>query len=227
MASRPAWKLQNNRILENNFEFQWNPGFSIVQKKRNVTNLHEAISESKQATALEISTKSDVDLGYALSAFNLKLDGITLENVFQSHKVYENGGPFLDLLHVEPKLSKRDARHQTSGKLQHFYYNDEMWLLEPKTAFYDYIYISAVKQTFTLDELQPLFAYEYFTDIEFNPQKSINCQAKTIVTLKQLILENRLHEDFTMETWVAFCCKMNGTIVDQKPLNYTQMTLDT
>ena len=47
-----------------------------------------------------------------------------------------NGGPYLDLLHVLPKEAKRDDRHKSSGPLSAFVWNQEIWPLMPKTAFY-------------------------------------------------------------------------------------------
>ena len=64
------------------------------------------------------------------------------------------------------------------------------WPLEPKTAFYDYIYVKAVIDNFgyevNLDE------YRWFTDIVFNPNKSINCQARAIALYKLLQSEKNL-----------------------------------
>ena len=55
---------------------------------------------------LEISTKSGSDIGVAHSAFNLKVrlaDGVfPLECCYQSSKVFEKGGPFLDILKSTP-----------------------------------------------------------------------------------------------------------------------------
>ena len=69
----------------------------------------------------------------------------TLENIFQSAKVFANGGPYLDLLHVPPKAVKRDERLYNSGDLKAFRYQNEDFPLIPKTVFYDFIYIAAVK----------------------------------------------------------------------------------
>lgn len=62
------------------------------------------------AKPLEISTKSEEPLGRKLSAFHLTLNHYALENVFQSAKVFENGGPYLDLLNVAPREAKHDER---------------------------------------------------------------------------------------------------------------------
>ena len=95
-------------------------GWRLSQKKKNVARLHEALG----GECLEVSTKSDVVIGTKLSAFNLKLDGHTLENIFQSSKVFENGGPYRDLLNVSPKEAKRDQRLKSSGNLKGFEYDN-------------------------------------------------------------------------------------------------------
>lgn len=200
MAVRPAWKTIGKKILCENFSFEWNPGFAVSQKKKNIRNLHSSINDK----CLEISTKSDDELGKRLSAFNLKIDGITLECVFQAAKVFENGGPYIDLLYVSPKEAKQDKRKETSGKLIGFTYNDFMWPLNPKTAFYDYLYIKAAMQTLTEDEKKELLDFNYFTDIEFNPNKSINCQARSAAILKRFIIEEKDINNMSFEEWIEF-----------------------
>lgn len=49
-----------------------------------------AIQKKFNENALEISTKSGNDFGQKLSAFVLKLDGVLLECMFQSSKVFVN-----------------------------------------------------------------------------------------------------------------------------------------
>ena len=202
MATRPAWTVQNGRVISRDFEFAWNGGFAESQKKKNVRALHEAIEHEHGEHALEASTKSDEEIGKKLSAFNLRYDGVLLENLFQSSKRYEKGGPYRDLLSVSPKDAKRDERHRTSGRLLSFEQDGFSWPLEPKTVFYDYIYVSAVVRNFGKD--LDLSAWNWFTDIEFNPKKSINCQARALAIYKLLqqlsqfeILEDR-------DAWIRF-----------------------
>ena len=178
MAKRPAWTIENGKIIRKDFEFAWNGGFAISQKRKNINALHQAIEDATGQTALEISSKGEVELGNQLSAFNMKTTGVFIENVFQASKRYENGGPYLDLLDVAPKDAKRDERHKISGKLVAFVRNGEDWPLEPKTVFYDYIYVLAVIENFGCE--LDINEYNWFTDIEFNPGKSINCQARAV-----------------------------------------------
>ena len=164
--------------------------------------LDRDIDKALRRMALEVSSKSEVRVGKEIGAFSLELDGIFLENVFQAAKQYENGGPYLDLLNVSPKQAKRDERHCNSGKLVGFVRNDEIWTLEPKTAFYDYIYISALIKNFGYD--LNISEYQWFTDIEFNPQKSINCQARAVaiyVALQKTALFNSLK---SKDSWITF-----------------------
>ena len=183
MATRPAWTVVNNRVIRLNYNFVFNSGFSKTQKQKNVVALHSSIGRK----SLEVSTKSFDNLGVKLSAFNLKLQGIPLECVFQSSKKYEKGGPYTDLMFVQPREAKRDERHHSSGRLISFVYNGIEFPLEPKTIFYDYIYLKAVREQFTTAELKEIMDFEFFTDIEFNPQKSINCQAKSVALIKAML----------------------------------------
>ena len=57
-----------------------------------------------------------------------------------------------------------------------FTFEDKAFPLEPKTAFYDYIYMNALLENENLAQM--ILQYDAFTDIEFNPDKSLNCQAK-------------------------------------------------
>lgn len=184
MAKRPAWTIKDGKVVRDEFEFQWNGGFAVVQKQKNINNLHAAIRAKYSQSALEVSSKGMVSLGNAMSAFSLKFDGILLENVFQSSKKFENGGPYRDLLSVAPRDAKRDERIRNSGRITSFCLGNDVWPTEPKTAFYDYIYVVALIQnygvTLNLDE------YVWFTDIEFNPERSVNCQARAAAIYKLL-----------------------------------------
>ena len=211
MATRPAWAYHKGRVIKCDFNFEWNGGFAVSQKRKNIAALHEAILSKYGEKALEISTKSLDEMGCSLSAFNLKLDGVLLECVFQSSKVFENGGPYRDLLDVSPKEAKRDERLKTSGKLIAFEYNSERWELEPKTAFYDYIYIKSALGTFSSEQLKEAFnQYTWFTDIEFNPNRSINSQARSVAILKSIILNDCQYVLDERDSWIEYHKKVVG-----------------
>ena len=183
MATRLAFYAKDNKIYSRAVEFEWMPGLSAAQKKRSVANMHQAI----EGETLEVSTKSETEIGKKLSAFNLHLNGVLLENIFQSSKCFTAGGPYKDLLVVSPKEAKNDPRLKNSGALKSFEFEGETWDLEPKTAFYDYIYLRAVKESIPAEQISKILDYDYFTDIEFNHNKSLNTQARSIVLVKVML----------------------------------------
>jgi len=205
MAERPAFFIHQGKVISKLYSFQWFPGFAVSQKQKSVESLHNAIrKEDTAARPLEVSTKSREPAGVALSAFNLKLHHYTLENVFQSAKVFENGGPYLDLLEVLPKEAKRDMRLRNSGLLKAFCYQGEVFPLIPRTAFYDYIYLAAVRESLTADEIKAVSGYNYFTDIEFNPAKSVNTQARTVSLMKLILEEYGYLPEFSKDGFIQY-----------------------
>lgn len=165
-------------------DFTYNGGFAKVQKQKNIMAIHEAFKRRFQdKLPLEISSKSMQEGGEALSAFFLKKyvpsinKSIPVENVFQAGKVFEKGGPYTDLLEVTPREAKRDERLRSSGRLIRFQFEGKEFPLEPKTIFYDYVYINALLENKELAEAA--LHYDAFTDVEFNPEKSLNCQARS------------------------------------------------
>lgn len=205
MAQRPVFFIRQGKVVSELYSFEWFSGFAVSQKQKSIKSLHNAIIKADvNAKPLEISTKSKETIGIKLSAFNLKLNNYTLENIFQSAKVFENGGPYLDLLDVLPREAKRDERLHKSGNLKVFRYQNEDFPLIPKTVFYDFIYITAIKKSFTIDEVNTISSYNYFTDIEFNPTKSINTQARTVAMIKLIIDEYGYLPDFDKKDFIQY-----------------------
>ena len=164
-------------------EFTYNPGFSPAQKRRNIDAIHQVfLRHSPDSTPLEISSKSLNPLGVNLSAFNLKKRigslkiETSVENIYQGGKKFACGGPYTDLYYVSPKEAKRDERLQNSGLLKSFSFEGVDYPSEPQNGFYDWIYIQAIQENEEIGE--EIQNYNAFTDVEFNPNKSINCQAR-------------------------------------------------
>jgi len=100
---------------------------------------------------------------------------VPLESAYQGSKVFGRGGPFTDLYQVDVRTAKRDSRLQTSGRIIAFEFDGIRFPNEPKTAFYDWVYVNAIfEHREWLRSRLPKYAA--FTDIEFNPERSINCQ---------------------------------------------------
>lgn len=205
MAKRPVYipiYEGDNFVKTELVEFQWFPGFSVSQKQKSINSLHKAIKgKNKDIRILEISSKSEIDEGVKLSAFNLLITTVknkkkySVESAFQASKVFERGGPYVDLLDKTSREAKKDVRLKTSGKLKKFKFYNFEWNLEPKTAFYDWLYINALQKNKDLSE--ELLKYNAFTDIEFNPEKSINCQAYAAALFVSLSKRGILDEVFS------------------------------
>ncbi len=137
-----------------------------------------------------------MNLGISLSAFNLNLTNesktFSVECAFQGSKVFENGGPYTDLFDKTSREAKKDERLKTSGALIQFQYFNKNYPLEPKDLFYNWLYINALSQNKEL--AKQLLCYDSFSDIEFNPQKSINCQAKAAAAFVGLSTQHILSE---------------------------------
>ncbi len=208
MAERPVFFIRQGMVVSEMISFEWFPGFAVSQKQKSIDSLHNAIRKSSiGVNPLEISTKGKEAVGIKLSAFNLRLNDHTLENIFQSSKVFENGGPYLDLLEVPPKDAKRDERLHNSGDLKAFFYRNESFPLEPKTVFYDFIYIAAVKQSLKTEEIKEISNFDCFTDIEFNPAKSINTQARSAAMIRLILDEYGNLPDLLKEEFINYHTK--------------------
>jgi hypothetical protein len=199
MAKRPIFLPMHDGkrlVRELYVEFQWNPGMAVSQKQKNVRAIHEAAKKRFGVNApLEVSSKSQSELGRALSSFNLLIttnrgQSLSVETAFQGSKVFTRGGPFTDLFGTESMAAKRDSRLRESGPLTHFEFFGKRWELQPKTAFYDWIYINALQQNGNL--AAQVTDYDCFTDIEFNPERSINCQARSVALFCALYHTDKL-----------------------------------
>jgi hypothetical protein len=188
MAERPLFIPASEGhalVRTKHVEFQWFPGMAASQKQKSVDSLHAAACKLPGISkVLEVSSKSREELGVALSAFNLTFTTVkhnrtlSVECAYQGSKVFERGGPFVDIFGMTSREAKKDERLHSFGRLTGFRFFGTDWGLEPQTAFYDWLYINALKKQHRVTE--QLLEYSAFTDIEFNPERSINCQAYSV-----------------------------------------------
>lgn len=219
MAKRPIFiPLYDSKrlVLERYVTFDWHAGFAKSQKQKSIRALHEmAEREYDVKNPLEISSKSEDPLGVALSSFNLKFTtkkGLTLtvEAAFQGSKVFDLGGPYTDIFHLSPIDAKRDDRLKSSGRLKCFRFFGDEWELDPKTAFYDWLYINALMKNPSL--IETIIDRDGFSDIEFNPEKSINCQARSAALFCALYHNDKI--DFVMNSKHNFLSIYDGKVSD-------------
>jgi len=199
MARRPIFVLSHlttELVSEIELPLLWHSGFAPSQKQKNIVELHAAAKDRGYWPLLEVSTKSFDEVGQRLSAFNLKTcvgeDSLPIEVAFQGSKVFEFAGPFTDLYCAEPKMARRDDRLRNSGPLVGFSFGKFTFPTKPVTAFYDWLYLSAIYPH--REWLARLDKYVGFTDIEFNPEKSVNCQARSCALFFSLLSRGLLDQ---------------------------------
>jgi type I restriction enzyme M protein len=205
---RPKQGEGESLFTEELVEFEWVPGLAISQSQKSVMNLHEAaISKHGIQKILEISTRSQNELGISLSAFNLQVSiegrNYPVEAVYQSSKVFQSGGPFLDLMSANAHDSKKDLRLKNSGELIGFRFENQDWPLTTSPNFYDYLYIRALMENVNRKKL---LQFDAFSDIAFNQNtlnpkvgKSFNCQARSAAIFVSLL--GKMDEDIIL-SWL-------------------------
>ena len=206
MAKRPIFVPDSNEfpyVKVVDIEFQWYPGFAKSQTQKSIESLHQAAEKQGISPILEISGKSTSTLGISLSAFNLELKTLSgqtmsVECAYQGSKVFKQGGPYHDLYSVSSRTAKTDERLRNSGDLIGFNLCGEMFPIEPKTAFYDWLYITALWQK-DPNLAQELVRFEGFSDIVFNPKRSLNCQARAAALFVSLFKNQLLNEKMSRD----------------------------
>ena len=169
-------------------EIKWHGGFAVSQKQKNIAELHAKAKELGIHPILEISTKSPDEVGRRLSAFNLKIEinceKKSLESVYQSSKVFSESGQHEHLMDYDPFRAKKEIKTLGKGDIICFKFMGKEYPTEPKNAFYDWLYIRAIAPH--EDWLKRNIKYAAYTDIEFTPDKSINCQGRAVAEFHAL-----------------------------------------
>ncbi len=193
MATRPVFIPQSTAPFaeEVNCEFKWNGGFALSQKRKNVRAIHgEFLRGHPDSKPLEISTKSENELGVALSAHNLMKfvpsigRKVPLECVYHGGKLFSRSGRHQELYDVPPIEVKKRLAEVAEGELLGFRFEGKDYPLLPVTAFYDWLYINALLENAELAE--HVLEYDAFTDIAYTPGKSMACQARTVAMFVSL-----------------------------------------
>lgn len=170
----------------------------------------------------------DYGIGQALSAMNLLYtspctdETYPVENWFQAAKVFQRDGvdcgPYRDLLNIrlakryinpnpdkktreqfeEDPLFQRIQREIEGSKMCRFQMEGEEYPLIPKSAFYDYLYVSALCQPQNSALAEGLLRFRAFTDIMFNPgtgkARRYNTQARSCAIYVALANRGALDE---------------------------------
>jgi hypothetical protein len=144
---------------------------------------------------LEISTYSPQPLGVKLSAFNLRFVSAhsagAVEELYQKSK---NIG--------EPDRAEAQRRGGRKGfKPLSFEFENFSWPLQPPTAFYDWLYINALRQNQDLSDA--VLEFDGFTDIAFNPKKSLSTQARSAALYSTLVQMGKIESSSKPEDFLV------------------------
>lgn len=203
MANRYVYYVdkQTNQNKKTEIEFKWFPGFSKEQKQKSIKDLHiEFKKKYTDYSLLEVSSKSTKEIGIIASAFNLKVNTkkgnlFTVEQLFQSSKVYKKAGDHHHLLtkgYSSKEMKKLLGQVDFNDYLIKFNCFNQDFPLEPKNLFYNWLYVNALKQN--SDIADEIIKYDAFTDIEFNPKRSYNCQAEACSIFVSLYKNSYLNQ---------------------------------
>jgi len=229
MAKRPVFipTTEGPTLVSTSLvDFEWFPGMALSQAQKSIESLHLAARDLLGVNSiLEISSKSKQGLGVKLSAFNLMIKTVkqerefSVECAYQASKVFERGGPFTDLLGKTSLEAKRDPRLSQNGRMTRFVFFKQTWSLEPRTAFYDWLYMNALYKH--PEYAEEVLKYEAFTDIAFNPERSINCQAYAAALYSSLYRRNILDKSFLQDQQ-----RYLATVKSMKVSNAHENTVD-
>lgn len=231
MAVRPVFTPTTagpRLVAVHQVSFEWHPGLSRTQAQKSIDALHRAASLLGLERLLEISTKSRSALGQSLSALNLETllpTGrlATVESAFQGSKVFRDGGPFQDLYALPGRQAKTDSRIRTAGPLTGFRLLNEVWPTEPRTAFFDWLYLKALDRNERAAEALEDFAG--FTDITFNPARSLNCQARSAALYVSLTRRGLFRDAMASRERYLALVSWKGTPAEDRGENVPQMSL--
>ena len=113
-----------------------------------------------------------------------------LESLFQGSKIFSDQGPNEDIYEKPSIDAKKDERIKRSD-LKEFSFFGEIFSLD--FDFYSWLYFIALNQNKKLKT--EILNYEAFTDIEFNPEKSLNCQAYSAALYSSMVKNKILVND--------------------------------
>ena len=186
-------------VKEFEFSFKWEPtgmyGKGAIDE--NVSSLHRECADTHGITTdriLEVSGASSKTLGKQLSAMNLCIEdrndtGVNegskwcVESLYQGSKVFENGGPHHVMYTYTGYAAKKAIKSRHLGKLVGFNYHGIEYPIDPPDAFYNWLYISVLcdeNNTGLVNSLLDGPDYFGFTDIFFNHDRQVACQARAI-----------------------------------------------
>jgi hypothetical protein len=190
-ATRPIFIPDPNSpslVKEISIQFEWFLGMARTQKQKNIQSFHVAAKKNGFTNILEISTYSEQVIGTKLSALNLLYMTLnssgTVEELYQKSKILSENN--------KNSSAEKNINIKGSKPIGFLFENFNDWFLDPQnpsSCFYDWLYINAIQQDQNTSLAKEIFKFDAFTDIAYNPKKSLSTQARSAalyVALKKM-----------------------------------------
>lgn len=196
-------------VKEVSVTFPWASGSKHQNVQAVLDTFHDVYPE---VAALEVSLASSQPEGVAAAAMKLPLRLASLEQevpvgiVYEASKVFENGGPYPELLQLSRQKVQKDPRLQQSGKCLGFRLEGQDYPVEPHPyAFFNWIYGKALQQN--PEKAEALLKFGAFSDLELgSSKKDRNSPARAAAVYAGLALAGKLDCLGSYQAFVAETC---------------------
>lgn len=181
--------------------------FTPLDRPPYVVEHHERAGAPGNLRVLEISSRSDEEIGRSLSAMRLpaaRSDDerrLPVESIYQAAKCYGEQGPG-EALSNGFNAKRHDRERRRAGGLTGFEHGGTFWPTGSGSAFYDQLWIKAAADGG--NELTGrLEGYDGFSDQFHRPGQSVACQARAAAILVGLERAGRLQSVQDVNDWAA------------------------
>ena len=189
--------------------FPWANGSRHQNVQAVLDTFHDVYPE---VPALEVSLASLQPEGIHAAAMKLPLhlagsgQDVPVGIVYEASKVFENGGPYADLLQCSRQKVLKDARLQQSGKCVGYRLEDMEYPAEPHPyAFFNWLYACALHQNH--EKTDSILKFGAFSDLELgSTKKDRNSPARAAAVYAGLAAAGKLACLESYEAFVAQTC---------------------
>ncbi len=189
--------------------FPW----SNKSKQQNVQAVLDSFHDVyPDVSALEVSLAASRPEGIHAAAMKLPLHLDAMEQdvpvgiVYEASKVFENGGPYVDLLQCSRQKVQKDPRLQQSGKCIRYCLQGTEFSMEPHPyAFFNWLYGCALRQN--PEKTDDILKYRAFSDLDLgSTKKDRNSPARAAAVYAGLAAAGKLDCLDSYEAFVAETC---------------------
>ena len=199
--------------------FPWLNGSKHQNVQAVLDTFHDVYPE---VPALEVSLASAQQEGIHAAAMKLPLHLAALDQdvpvgiVYEASKVFENGGPYAELLQCSRQKVQKDPRLQKSGKCIGYRLADVEYPTEPHPyAFFNWLYGCALRQN--PEKADGVLKFGAFSDLELgSTKKDRNSPARAAAVYAGLAAAGKLACLDSYEAFVAETCTEPAPIVPEK-----------